>query len=258
MNSIFLGITFDNWLTICLIGVGLSAFGIYKLQERKKINEAASLIILQIEELQNRIKEISTFIVDGLLNETNFYESLPLMDTNYWNTYKHYFVRKMDADSYSALNLFYQYIAEIQEQQLLMKEFQKNFFFHTQNTIATIETQLISAEILPNSPNTKSNISSILEKLLPKEISFSEEEKNIIKLIGEQISLPHVNNEQFWKNFQQQKDKLTYIINQKALTAYIPLQIRVSLEKMLKKYSMLEVKGTEGYKTLRKYSKRKF
>ena len=122
----------DNWANILLIIVGSFALATYILQERKKKIDAASLIVLQIDEFQERLREISTFIVDGQLNETAFYESLPLMDTDYWNKYKHYFVRKMDATSYTALNQLYEYVSEIQEQQMLMKAFQKNSFQITQ------------------------------------------------------------------------------------------------------------------------------
>ena len=52
---------------------------------------------------------------------------------------KHYFVRKMDATSYTALNQLYEYVSEIQEQQMLMKAFQKNSFQITQNVLANIE-----------------------------------------------------------------------------------------------------------------------
>lgn len=47
-------------------------------------------------------------------------------------------------------------------------------------------------------------------------------------------------------------------LNQNALTPYTPVQIRISLEKMLKKHSMLEISGTDGYQMLKKTSKRKF
>lgn len=127
----------ENWANILLIIVGSFALATYILQERKKKIDAASLIVLQIDEFQERLREISTFIVDGQLNETAFYESLPLMDTDYWNKYKHYFVRKMDATSYTALNQLYEYVSEIQEQQMLMKAFQKNRYVNEHgNTLA--------------------------------------------------------------------------------------------------------------------------
>ena len=44
-----------NWIDILLVIVGASAFIIYWVQERRKISEAASLIVLQVEELQTSI-----------------------------------------------------------------------------------------------------------------------------------------------------------------------------------------------------------
>ncbi len=259
MNSTLLGITFDDWLNILLILVGLSAFIIYWLQERKKINEAASLIVLQIEEFQGRVRELSTFVANQQLNDTNFYESLPLMDTNYWDKYKHYFVLKMDASSYNVINSFYQYLAEIQEQHSLMKNLQKNNFFVNQNVIAGIESQFIITYFNNFFMNiNNSNLITTLENKLP--LNITEEEKKCLKKILQEIPLQPTNFDinHFWSIYQQEKMQFETIINQKALTYYIPEQIRMSLEKILKKYSMLEITGTNGYRKLKKYSTRWF
>ena len=68
---------------LLLIIVGLSAVGIYIAQERGKIKDAASLIILQIDELQIRIQEIQSYVTDQGLNFSAFYESLPLLSVTY-------------------------------------------------------------------------------------------------------------------------------------------------------------------------------
>lgn len=227
----------DNWANILLIIVGSFALAIYILQERKKKIDAASLIVLQIDEFQERLREISSFIVEGQLNETAFYESLPLMDTDYWNKYKHYFVRKMDATSYTALNQLYEYVSEIQEQQMLMKGFQKNFFQITQNVLVNIESQFIVTDINNVCTEvTAQNITSAIENI--QNLNFDMN--------------------RFWSLYNQQRNWIRAIINQGALTSYVPVQIRISLEKMLKKYSMLEIIGTDGYQMLKKTSKQKF
>lgn len=59
-----------NWLDILLVVVGASAFYIYWAQERRKVSEAASLIIMQVEDLQKRIREIGSYISEGNLNDT--------------------------------------------------------------------------------------------------------------------------------------------------------------------------------------------
>lgn len=130
MNGIIEFIS-KNWLGISnflIIIVGLSAVWIYKAQEKSKLQDAASLIVLQIDELQLRMQEIQSYITEQGLNFSAFYESLLLIDTNYWSKYKHLFVRKMDNKSYNNLNKFYQYILCIQEQQDLLRNLQKNYF----------------------------------------------------------------------------------------------------------------------------------
>lgn len=76
-----------NWLDILLVLVGLSAFFVFFVQERRKVSEAASLIIMQVEDLQKRIREIDSYISEGVLNDTAFYESQMLFKINYWNQY---------------------------------------------------------------------------------------------------------------------------------------------------------------------------
>lgn len=220
-----------NWVNIGLVIVGTFALVIYKLQERRKKIDAASLIILQIDELQERLLEISGYIVDGQLNNTAFYESLPLIETDYWNKYKHYFVREIDANSYNSLNQFYNYISEVQEQQALMKALLKNHFYMTQSLIGNIEGQFISMGI-----NQSSNGS--IPGTNPQSLVFDAN--------------------MFWDIYNRQRIRLESIINQKPLTSYIPDQIRITLENMIKKYSMLTIIGSDGYQLLKKWSAKRF
>ena len=120
-----------NWLNILLVIVGASAFIVYWVQEHRKISEAASLIVLQVEELQTRIAEISSYISEGKLDEGAFYESQMLFKTDYWDKHKHYFVRTMDPFSFETFDAFYNCASEILEQQQFMKNLQKNSMFLT-------------------------------------------------------------------------------------------------------------------------------
>ncbi len=64
--------------------------------------------------------------------------------------------------------------------------------------------------------------------------------------------------ENFWKAYTKKRNDLVSIIDHDGLTTFIPVQIRLSLEKALKEYSLLEITGSDGYKKLQKLSKRKF
>ncbi len=65
---------------------------------------------------------------------------------DYWNEYKHYFVKKMDSGSFNIFDDFYNCASSILEQQQLMKNPQKNFFFLTQQVLAQTESNFFSKQ----------------------------------------------------------------------------------------------------------------
>ena len=218
----------NNWQSIGLIAVGSLAFIVYILQGEAKKIEAASLIILQIEDLQDRLREISTYIVDRKLDFVAFYEALPLMKEDYWNKYKHYFVRKMSARDFSNINKLYDYVSIIQEQQELLQNLQKNDFFVRQNLVMNSEMQVITA--------------TLQNKIAPPDLMNVDEQ--VLKQV-----IP---------SYMQYRGNLEKVINSSPFTTYVPEQIAQSLQKFLREYSMLSVTGTEGYKMLEKQAKRRF
>lgn len=65
--------------------------------------------------------------------------------------------------------------------------------------------------------------------------------------------------ERFWKMYSKHQQAVETLFSRtdlKVLTSYSPIQINDTLEKILKKYSLLEVKGSSGYELLRKIAKR--
>ncbi len=257
--NIILNFLSNNWVNLGLVIVGSFAMAIYILQERRKKIEAASLVKMQIDELQDRLREFSTYIVEKQINASAFYESLPLMEESYWNKYKHYFVKKMDHKSFSDINLFYSYASEIQEQQLLLKQMQAESFSLIQKVLTSIEEQFITnglnGQYVTVSPqNFATAVSSCIPGDAPKEV------KSTIDAIAQQFANQNFNFDfqQFWNYYNQQRQKLETIVNQDALTNYIPVQIRISMEKKLREYSMLNIPGSLGYQMLCKIAKKRF
>lgn len=218
-----------NWVNLGLILVGFSAVWIYKAQEKEKLRDAACLIIVQINELQKRVQEIQSYITNQGVNLTAFYESLPLIDVNYWNNYKYLFIRKIDNKSYDSINKFYQYVTSIQEQQELMRNLQKNYFFVKQSAICNAEVSLI------------------IETL--KEVNFISTYSNQLQ------SNPNIDMDRFWNIYQNKRKSFISITNGDALTPYAPEQISLTLQSILKQYALLEIVGSEGYRTLSKIAK---
>lgn len=253
----FLG---KNILDILLVAVGASAFMIYWLQERHKKSEAALLIVLQVENIQKRISEIGSYIVDGQLNDTAFYESQMLFKTDYWNEYKHYFIRKMDAYSFSAFDEFYNCASEILEQQQLMKNLQKNSLFLTQQMIMQMETNSIiqALSLCEQNPVNMTQLLNAMESVISKEMDTEQKIAldNMFKQVG--ASNSNINMNVFWSTYGKRKENLHSVINQNALTHYIPIQIRITLDNALKKSNSIQIIGCEGYRKLKKIGRRKF
>ena len=250
----------NNWSNVLLILVGMTALAAYYFQERKKKIEAAALIVQQIDELQENISDIQSYIVDGKLNETAFYESIPVMGTNYWSQYKHYFITDIDAQSYRCISKMFDYATEIVEQQQLMKRLQKNFFYVIQNTMTSLEYQFVISEFARcvQYPIDQQSLITGMQKTLPPGLTPEQEAamKNIVKQVGEVMSSGNINFQMFWKNYNQHKADIRLVVDQNGFTQYIPKQIKISLEGALKQWALLEVTSCDGYAVLKKWSKR--
>lgn len=248
-----------NWLNILLVIVGASAFFIYWAQERRKVSEAASLIVMQVEDLQKRIREIGSYISEGILNDTAFYESQVLFKTDYWNQYKHYFIRELDSFSFSTFDEFYNCATEILEQQELMKNLQKNFFFYTQQAVMQMETNTI-LKVLNLCSQNPVNVDEVVNGL--KAIisdGMSEEQKQAFENMLNQINNTNQNRnyDQFWNLYNKEKQDIIMAINRGALDRYTPMQIRISIENALKKINAISIIGCEGYAKMKKIAGRK-
>lgn len=253
-------IHFGTIKDILLILVGFVALVVYFLQERRKASESASLIVMQVEELKKQIQKINSYIVNGKLNSSAFYESQPLFQKNYWNEYKHYFVRKIDSGSFGIFDEFYNCASEILEQQQFMKTLQKNFFFLTQQILAQMESYFFQ-QAMSSSCQTPVDINQFTQtmgKMLPPSISSEQQAllENMIKNIA--TSNPNFDSDMILRNFEKNRSKFHEFINNNALTSYMPEQIRVSLENALKREASIEIIGCEGYRKMKKIASRIF
>lgn len=248
-----------NWLNILLVVVGASAFFIYWAQERRKVSEAASLIVMQVEDLQKRIREVGSYITEGILNDTAFYESQMLFKTDYWNQYKHYFIRKLDSFSFNTFDEFYNCATEILEQQELMKNLQKNFFFYTQQALMQMEENAVvqSLKLCSQNPVDVNEAVKGLVATIPDGMNSEQKQsvENMLKHFG--TTNQNRNYDQFWSIYNKEKQDIIMAVNRGALDRYIPMQIRISIENALKKLNSISVIGCEGYRKMKKIAERK-
>ncbi len=254
----FIKTNWSNIADLLMILVGLSAVWIYKAQEKGKVKDAASLIVVQIDELQIRLREIQSYITDKGLNFEAFYESLPLMDTNYWSKYKHLFIRKIDNKSYNNINKFFQFITCMQEQQELLRNLQKNYFFVKQNAISNVEFNYICETLreVENSIVSPEQLQALLSSIHKESSSETNQQTITNMLIQLQQKNPNIDIERFWTTYNNKRQLFISITNNNnALTSYTPAQISATLQAVLKQYALLEITGSEGYRRLRHIAK---
>lgn len=102
------------------------------------------------------------------------------------------------------------------------------------------------------------NFANAMNSIIPDNVT--PENRQMLNSVIQQILAQNVPTdlEQFWNVYRQQQGKLNSVLNQNALTKYMPEQIRISLEKAIKETSMLGIVGSEGYQVLKKISRKKF
>jgi len=255
-----MNVLLSNLVDIALVLVGSLALVIYFLQERRKEIEAASLIVMQIEALQKQLREIASYIVDGKLIEGAFYESKLLYKADYWEQYRHYFVRKMDALSLDMFDEFYNCASEVLEQQQFMKNLQKNSMFMIQQMIMQMETNLLMQDfsLCLKNPIDEEALIAALKDSLPQNMKEEQKvalEKTLMGMVDVNVNVDY---EKLWAVSNAQKNNIHRVINHTALTAYTPVQIRITLENALKKHNSIRIFGCDGFRKLKKIAARKF
>ena len=244
MNADFLE-CLSVFIDILLVIGGLGVFFTYRWQKKNEKRDAASLIILQIEELKEKLLKVNDMIVDGAINETSFYETVNILNDNQWEKYKHLFVNKIDNNSYKTINSFYEYITIIKEQLSLAKNLQQHQYFNIQGMLDT-NCNAILIDIM-----SKCTL-SIKDVIKDTKANTSEDEK-IKSFILDNISLDEsINLSKFFEKYNVKKEYIKEITNSSPYIPYIPKQIAITLNKQLNNVNSLEIIGCEGFKKLKK------
>ena len=231
-----------------LVFGGFGAFIVYWWQKRNEKSDAASLVVLQIEDLTYKLLEVNDMIVDGMINETSFYETLDIINDNQWEKYKHLFVNKIDSFSYKIINSFYEYTLSIKEQLSLAKRLQQNQYFNIQGMLDSN----CNAILMDNLNKSMINLKDLTENI-PTSNNNDEMTKSLIS--NNITSEEDINYSKIYQRCNATKDIFKKIINCDPYILYIPKQIAVTLTKQLTKVNSLDVIGCEGYKKLKKIAK---
>lgn len=91
---------------------GFSAIGLYLLQQYTKKHVAATLIITQIDEIEENIKALRN---EKTLNEITIYNTKRILRRNYWEENRHLLSRQLGENNVKILDEFYSQAEEIEK-----------------------------------------------------------------------------------------------------------------------------------------------
>lgn len=173
--------------------------------------------------------ELFSLLMNQNLNSVAVYETLPLIDTNYWELNKHLFVSDIVYDSIETIDKFYKYVVLIQEQQILIKQQQKQHLLQTQKNLGNAEYKLLTETfdtvIAPSINSASSN------------------------------ELPKFDENLFWKTYNIKQSLFKNIISNGCFTEYVSKQTSLTASTIFTSYALLEITGCQGYRKLREIAK---
>ena len=243
---------FEIICNFLLVIAGFSAVGIYLSQKKDEKKSAATLVVMQIDSLKNKLPEITELISNNKINETGMYETLDILDDNQWDKYKHLFVGNIDITSLKIIDDFYYATSLIREQLVLAKKLQQQSFFNNQQMLANNFNYFLIQGLEKKYSNNSSYIKETIAAIPTVTETESKIKELAEKMLDNQIATK-VDDTQFLNEYLYKTNEVKDLFGKQGIfIGYLPEQIRITIEKELKKISHIEVIGCSGYKKLKK------
>lgn len=96
MEGLFAFFSFQNIVNIFVILGGVSAFIIYATQRRASVKSAFTMVINQIDGIEEVISKLRSTQADGKLCNEEVFKSDQILSRNFWSEYKHLIMRQLD------------------------------------------------------------------------------------------------------------------------------------------------------------------
>ncbi|HCY44202.1 MAG TPA: hypothetical protein DHU33_02110 [Firmicutes bacterium] len=252
MVSIIIEFLKENWANLLLITGGFVGLFTYFVEKRNRQIDYASLIVMQIEDLKNKISNIKEMVSNNLINEKSIYESLDLIVDNQWEKYKHLFIKKIDSNSFKTINSFYEAILEVREQLQFVKLLQHTHYIDIQNMLDS-NCNAILLETIRKYENADLN-GELHDSLasLPESQEKDFAKKFINRIL---VANPNINYEMMLNEYNSKKQLLISVIDSSPYKGYIPIQVSETINKMLKKLDTIEIIGCSGFHKLQKIAR---
>ncbi len=104
-----------NWSDILIMIGGFSAIVVYFGEKRYKIRSAATVVVGQIRDIEDIIKDLKK---NFQLNNVIVYNSKDIIKENMWEKHKHIFVKKLSNDEFNMVQNFFDEAEKLERERM--------------------------------------------------------------------------------------------------------------------------------------------
>lgn len=251
---------FETILSFIIKGLtgfaGFCAIAIYIVQKRDARANAAIMVTQQIDLINQETINIRSKINDQSPSFTYLYELPPLMQINYWEKYKHLFIKYLSSKQVAEIDNFYRSASVIVEQQAFIKEMTHSYYEEVQRN--TLEFSIHNAKLEYSEAMESRNLFQLIEQMV-KTGQMTEQQASLMKRVAEMYSVANINDiNNIVNTIINKHQTVLQVINQTLYgqqaslfyEQYMPLQVNNFLIKALDTTTQLSITKSRGYDVL--------
>ena len=256
--------TFETIASLFINGLtgiaGFCAIIIYLAQKRDARVDAAVMVTQQIDLISQETINIRSKINDQSPSFTYLYELPPLMQVNYWEEYKHLFIKYLSSKQLAEIDDFYRNASVIVEQQAFVKEITHSYYEEIQRNTLDFNKQQATIEY---SHAMESHPADMLVDKMAEINLIDSEHKSDAKQTIRNLFPNNIDNIANWmianhQTVSQIVDRTLYKQVPLFYEQYMPIQVNNLVIKALDTISQLSITNSKGYNVLNGIGRRHF
>ncbi len=163
-----------DWADVFLIAVGLSAMIVYIFQKRDKKRSAATLILGQIDSIEEKIGILKN---GHQLNNVVVYHSKTIISENTWEKYKHLFAKELSQSAHRMIQNFFDTAEQLERTRADIVMVIKNAWADKSSVEHQIIGEMIKNDVIttsmPNEMRSSKEMTLFQDRYKPLDLVFT-------------------------------------------------------------------------------------
>ena len=163
-----------DWADVFLIAVGLSAMIVYIFQKRDKKRSAATLILGQIDSIEEKIGILKN---GHQLNNVVVYHSKTIISENTWEKYKHLFAKELSQSEHRMIQNFFDTAEQLERTRADIVLVIKNAWADKSSVEHQIIGEMIKNDVIttsmPNEMRSSKEMTLFQDRYKPLDLVFT-------------------------------------------------------------------------------------